>query len=170
VARTPDLPSTRRPNPYAGQAIAEFALAVPIFLLLLFGILEGARYAFFSAMVNDAARAGARYAIIHGSQAADGCPSGPPAPNSFACDVPGDNVRQAVTDAAFGTIGGSDLTFGWPGDSRFPLYLAPDGVSEISSNIRGTLVRVRVGYTYRPILPVLPPITVRAEVNLVVNN
>jgi hypothetical protein len=148
----------------------EFALVLPVFLILLFGILEGARYAFYNSMVNDAARAGARYAIIHGSHAADGCPSGPPAANSFACDTPGDNVRQAVSDATFGMIGTGDLSFGWPGDSRFPLYLAPDGVTEVNTNARGTLVRVRVGYTYSPILAVLPPITINAEVNLVVNN
>jgi hypothetical protein len=150
--------------------VVELALAIPVFLLLLFGIIEGARYAFYHAMVNDAARAGARYAIIHGAHAADGCPSGPPAPNSLACDVAGDNVRQAVSDAAFGMVGTGELSFGWPGDTRFPLYLAPDGVTEVSTNLRGTLVRIRVGYTYAPIIAVLPPITIEAEVNLVVNN
>lgn len=159
------MTTLRRP---AGQAIAELALVLPIFILLIFGVIEGARFAFFTASVNDAARAGARYTIIHGSASA--CPSGPPAPGSTACDVAGDNVRQAIRDAAFGLLGTGDLSFGWPGDSRFPLYLAPDGVTEVTTNARGTRVSIRVTYTYHPILAVLPAIAINAESNLVVNN
>jgi hypothetical protein len=160
----------RRGRETAGQAIMEFALALPVFAILILGIIEGARFAFYSAMINDAARAGARYTIIHGSGAADGCPSGPPAPGTAACDVDGTNVEQAVRDAAFDLVDSGNLTFGWSGDSRFPLYLAPDGVTEVSTNARGTRISVRLIYAYDPVLSFLPPISIEAESNLVVNN
>ena len=60
-----------------GQTLVEFALVAPLFFLLLFAIIEGGRFVFFYEVLNNATREGARYAIIHGSNAADGCPSGP---------------------------------------------------------------------------------------------
>jgi hypothetical protein len=149
--------------------MAEFALVAPMFFILLFAIIEAGRFIYHSEILNNAAREGARYAIIHGSNAADGCPSGPPAPGSTPCDVPGDNVRQAIVDAAFG-FSDAGLVFGWPSDSRFPLYLSSDGSTELSTNARGTNVAVRIQYTYSPLMPVLPSITIRTESTLVINN
>ena len=61
----------------AGQAMVEFALVAPIFFILMFAIIEGARFAFYYEMLNSATRDGARYAIVHGSNALDGCPERP---------------------------------------------------------------------------------------------
>lgn len=49
------------------QTLVEFALAFPIFLLLVFGIIEVGRAMFFSIIVNTAAREGARYGAASGS-------------------------------------------------------------------------------------------------------
>lgn len=49
-----------------GQAILEFALVVPVVLLLLFGIIEYGRVFSAQLTVNAAAREGARYGIIQG--------------------------------------------------------------------------------------------------------
>ena len=50
-----------------GQAIAEFALVAPIFFLILFSIIDFGRYVYYVQILNNAAREGARYAIVHGA-------------------------------------------------------------------------------------------------------
>jgi len=48
----------------SGQALVEFALVVPIFLLILFGIVEFARAWNIYEVLTDAAREGARNAVV----------------------------------------------------------------------------------------------------------
>ena len=56
----------RRPrNPRRGQAIVEFALVIPIFLLIFFGIIDAGRLIFTYNTVANAARSGARVAIVN---------------------------------------------------------------------------------------------------------
>jgi hypothetical protein len=143
-----------------GQALVEFAIVAPVFFLLIFGVIEAGRFIFYYHTLNHATRKGARYAIIHGSNALDGCPSGPPAVNSTACDVDGDNVRAAVEKAAFGLAGSGTLVI------PDPVYYGPNG----ANNGRGSNVTVSVSYTYVPIIPVMPNISISAESTLVVNN
>ncbi len=52
-----------------GQALVEFALTVPIFLMLVFGIIDLARLIFAFTQVIDAARQGVRYGIVEGLDA-----------------------------------------------------------------------------------------------------
>ncbi len=112
--------SYRRPG--AGQALVEFAFVAPLFFLLLFGIIEAGRFIFYYEILNNATREGARYAIVNGANSitscADGGPTGPPAPNTTSCDPAGDDVRQAVRDAAIGTLGtGVAVTPTWFADN-----------------------------------------------------
>jgi Flp pilus assembly protein TadG len=55
----------RRTNPDRGrgQALVEFALIVPIFVLVLVGILDLGRAVYYSSTLNNAAREGARLGI-----------------------------------------------------------------------------------------------------------
>jgi len=48
-----------------GQGLVEFALILPILLLVLIGILEFARILFIYVNVSNAAREGARYGVVH---------------------------------------------------------------------------------------------------------
>jgi hypothetical protein len=145
-----------------GQSLAEFALVAPIFFLLLFGIIEAGRFIYYYESLNNATRAGSRYAIIHGSNAscASGGPSGPMVDPPGCYDPNGDNIRQAVSDAMFGLVAAGDLTI------PDPVYSGPNG----NSNARGSNVSVSVSFMYAPILPGLPPITIEAESNGVINN
>ncbi len=57
-----------------GQALTEFALILPLLLLLLLGIIEGARIVWAYITVQEAAREGARYAVSGRPYNADGDP------------------------------------------------------------------------------------------------
>ena len=50
-----------------GQGIAEFALVLPVFALLLFSIITFGLYVFYNQQLANAAREGARYAAVHSS-------------------------------------------------------------------------------------------------------
>lgn len=159
-----------------GQAMVEFALSVPIIFILILGTFEAARFIFYYQLVNDAAREGARYAIVHGSRSA--CPSGPPPPGETnACDPAGTNVKTAVGDAALDFASSGDLVVFDPvWTSRGSLSPPRRGDISTGGNGRGDHVTVFVDFTYDPLIkevvdvPLLPPITVSAESTLVINN
>ncbi|HET7831275.1 MAG TPA: TadE/TadG family type IV pilus assembly protein [Candidatus Limnocylindrales bacterium] len=145
--------------------MVEFALVAPVFFLLLFGIIEGGRFIFYYQTLNNATREGARYAIVHGSNAkcitpTSGGPSGPmpPGVTAPAChDATGARVIQRVKDAGFGVLGnGVTVTPTWGA----------------TGNGRNSPVTVSATYTYRTLLPLLPlpAITITAESSLVINN
>jgi len=54
-----------------GQSLVELALVVPLLLLLLVGIIEIGRFAYYSILVSNAARAGAQYGAQSLATAAD---------------------------------------------------------------------------------------------------
>ena len=57
----------RRRSTARGQALVEFALVLPVFLMLLFGLIDGGRYVFMSNVLSQAAREGARVAAAEAS-------------------------------------------------------------------------------------------------------
>ena len=52
-------------NPRRGAHVVEFAAVVCVFLLLLFGILEYCRFVYVRQIMVNAAREGARYAVVN---------------------------------------------------------------------------------------------------------
>jgi Flp pilus assembly protein TadG len=133
-----------------GQTLVEFALVAPMFFLVLFSIVEGARFIFYYEMLNNATRDGARYAIVHGENSFK--PTGPPN------DPSGADVIARVKQSAFGILGSAvTVTPTWTNPPK---------------NVRGTTVTVHASYTYSTVIPIvpLPPITVEAESTLVLNN
>jgi Flp pilus assembly protein TadG len=97
------------PRRARGQALVEFAVVIPVFLALLFGILDFGRVIWANNSLAHAAREGARYAIVHGGSATTACPVGPPGPDvviptsSTSCPYPSPSkqaIRDAVTQAA----------------------------------------------------------------------
>ena len=59
------LPSIRRPKRRRGQALVEFALVVPILLLVLIALFDLGRAVFAYNTLTNAAREGARLAIVN---------------------------------------------------------------------------------------------------------
>jgi len=158
--------SARTRRRHRAQALVEFALVVPWFFLLLFGIIEAGRFIFYYESLSHATREGARYAIVNGANTL-GCPSGPAAPGTSACDASGANVVARVRQAALG-VPSSGITV-----DRCWWYSACDYVTHgDGDNARGATVTVSASFTYSTLLPLvpLPPITVNAESTLVINN
>jgi hypothetical protein len=156
--------------------MVEFAAIVPVLFLLILGTFEVGRFVFHYELVNNAAREGVRYAIVHGSRA--DCPSGPPPPGETnPCDPTGTNVKTAVQAAALDLIGTGDLFVHEPvWTSRGSLNNPTPGDASNGHNGRGEYVTVFVDFQYDPIVKqfldvqVLPPINISAESTLVVNN
>jgi hypothetical protein len=159
-----------------GQALVEFAVAAPIIFVLVFGTIEAGRFIFYYQLVSDAAREGARYAIVHGSRS--DCPSGPPPPGETnPCDPSGANVKAAVDEAALGFASAGELVVFDPvWTSRGILSPPQRGDASTGGNGRGDHVTVFVDFTYDPILKqiadvsLIPQVTVSAESTLVINN
>jgi hypothetical protein len=98
------------------QALVEFALVLPIFLLLVTGILDVARAVWQENTLAYSAREGTRYAIVHGSS---GTPVVGPVsttinPSAFNTG----NIVSAVRNTAIG-ISNVDVTVDYPdGDNQ----------------------------------------------------
>src|SRR5579862_1763154 len=58
-------------SPRSGQTVVEMAMLLPLLLLLMVGIIEIGRYAYFDILISNAARAGAQYGAQSLIQAAD---------------------------------------------------------------------------------------------------
>jgi Flp pilus assembly protein TadG len=180
-----------------GQALAEFALAAPIFFVLMLGLIELGRAVYYIQILDSAARDGARYAIVHGyqSSAFGQCPSGPmPNNGTNTCDPNGDLVLDTVRARSIGVTdqaGSLTANVKWcdaslyqsvpPASSCGDYDLAtstPVPCVDWSSlgdgdNNRGQIVTVCVAYTYDSILAGVLPIpdfTVTGRATLVVNN
>jgi hypothetical protein len=127
--------------------MVEFALIAPLFFVLLFSLIEFGRMVYYIQMLNNAAREGARYAIVHGKDSS--CPSGPIQPTP-PCDTTGANVVKAVKDYAIAVIdpGAADfaVTIKWCNTADCP------GSQGDGTNSRGQTVAVEVAYNYKPLI------------------
>lgn len=137
--------------------MAEFAIVAPIFFLIVFGIIDFGRYVYYVQILNNAAREGTRYAIVHGENSLS--PTGPPH------DPSGAAVISVVRKYAIGVIGLEDaglLTI-------TPTWGTPPATPD---NDRGTKVTVEVTYAFHSVIPVvpIPPISVKGASTLVINN
>jgi hypothetical protein len=98
----------RRPR---GQALMEFALVFPLFMLILLTVVVFGLYIFYNQQLENAAREAARYAAVHSTSAQ--CPTvsrldptGPNMANSyFRCDAPEDGWPR-MTDAGRSKVWG----------------------------------------------------------------
>jgi len=87
-----------------GQELVEFALILPILLVLLLGVIEFGRLIFIYNTIANAAREGARYAIVdpaNASSAAATCSTHPGGAAGQACDfATGVNPAQLSVEVA----------------------------------------------------------------------
>lgn len=157
-----------------GQALVEFALIAPLFILALMSVIEFGRAVYTIQILNNAAREGARYAIVHG--ASSGCPSGPTLPPypPNPCDPYGDRVISTVRDNAFAVLRGSptdiDVKVRWCAND-IDIADCPGPFGD-GSNDRGDTVTISVTYQFRTLVPLvpLPAFTLTGGSILVINH
>jgi hypothetical protein len=125
-----------------GATAVEFALVLPLFVLLLFGIIDFGRYFFIQHTVQFATREGTRLALVGGTLVdADGNPMGRVA-----------SIIREIQDNAGLAIDPAGLSI-----SIFPItagYSDPTGWENLQdAGLPGDYMRVRTRYTYRFLTP-----------------
>lgn len=129
-----------------GATLVEVPFALLWVFLVTFGLVESGRLMLAYTTLADAARAGTRYAIVHGSYRAGSGVDGPSGPGNTT-NV--EAVVKKVTSAA--GLRATNTTVYDTGAE--PMYL--DGTNNI-----GARVRVKVSYPFTSILPLLAPFSV----------
>jgi hypothetical protein len=171
VSSRPAIRRTRR----TGQALVEFALVIPIFLLMLFGLIDMGRFVFMSSTLSQAAREGARLAAVEAYWMGSADPScntsgGPVCPANLAA------LRADVLSASnrmltpFANITTAELFTSC--DAGTP----PSGnwtSTTCTSNQPQNLASVRIQVVFTPLTPVIgqmfPSITTQASATMVIN-
>ena len=157
-----------------GQSLVEFALVLPVFLLLLFGLIDMGRYVYLNSTLSQAAREGARVAAVEAywmghTDTGCGTAGGPVCPANLTVlrtDVLSGANRMM---APFGSILAADLY------TSCDVGSAPSPVTSktCSSQSIGGVASVRVVTVFRPITPVIsslfPSITTQASATMVIN-
>ena len=134
-----------------GSALVEFSVSVFLLLMVLFGVIELQRMLFVYNTIADSARAGVRYAIVHGFYAS---PSSGPGSTT--------NVENVVTTfASASLLDPSKLTAACPIPSTggiCVLYDPPPGTAGSGTNAPGNIVTVKVSYPYDPFVGWFKPL------------
>lgn len=161
-----------------GQSLVEFALIVPILILLLVGTFDIGHVVWTNDALANASREAARYAIVHGGSDSTACPVGPPpieldVPAASAdCPYPSPSV-QAVKDRAvkwLAGVGGTTNVWVCYGDVD---VCDADTNETGADNSRGTKVTVTVTTTMglsAPSMLGLGPFTLTASSTMLVNH
>jgi len=120
-----------------GQALVEFALVIPIFLLVLVGIFEGGRAVYIYNALSNGVREGLREAIVHQDDAA------------ITAEI--DRILGAIADDSVITIDKSDC--GTP--VKLPCSYRIE--------IRNTFSPIFLGAIFRPVIAAEGEMAVEAK-------
>jgi hypothetical protein len=165
-----------------GQGLAEFAIVLPVFLIVVFGMIDVGRVIWATDDITNAAREGARYASLHGGTwcSASGsttvcCPTGPnltstPAPGCATYSPDSKEPTRIATRAYFVAAGRSSTV--WV--CYYTTSVCSGNTDQTgATNSRGTYVKVTVQSTV-PILTGslvgLHGFTVNAHSTVLINN
>lgn len=163
----------RRATP--GQTLVEFALVIPVFLVILFGLIDLGRFVVTDHILSQAAREAARLAAVQANwigSTEPGCgrPGGPVCPASPAA------LAANVTSAANRMVAGLGGTITEVHLRCDPPGGAPTGAwtgQSCSSRTQGNLASVRVVFVYNALTPALSgivgPIQRQGAATMVIN-
>lgn len=162
-----------RPSRSSGQSLVEFALVLPIFLLMIFGIIDLGRFVYMNSTVSQAAREATRVASVEASwisKSAANCnqPGGPVCPANLAAfrvDVLAAANRMM---APFGAIADADLYTSCAATAPTPVT-----TQTCVTTPAGNLASVKTVLVFRPLTPVIssffPSITTSGSATMVIN-
>jgi Flp pilus assembly protein TadG len=135
-----------------GSAIMETALSMLVLLSVIFGLFELSLAAYSFHFVSNAAREGARYAMVRGSTAGAACATY----NTTYCNASGANITSYVQSIALPAISTSSTVMtvntawtAFTGGNTCPASPAP-------CNSPGNLVTVTVTYNFPLSIPFIP--------------
>lgn len=150
---------TTRHRRRRGQSLVEFALILPFFLLLLFGLLDMGRAVYMNSTLSQAAREAARLAAVEASWVGSTDPScgaagGPVCPADVA--ALGADVLAAANRmmAPFGSIAPGDLHLSCDGTTP-PTGEWTSPPETCSDRAVSDLASVRVEMEFTPITPII---------------
>jgi hypothetical protein len=127
-----------------GATVVEFAMVLPLFLLLLFGIIEFGRYFFVQHTLQFATREGTRLALVGGTLAG---PDGNPLSRTAS-------IIKEIKDNASLAVNPAEISI-----SIFPItasYSDPVGWDgQQNAGVPGAYMRVRTRHTYRFFTPLI---------------
>lgn len=159
-----------------GQGVAEFALVLPIFLVMVFGIIDLGRVVWANDNLANSAREGARYASVHGGSELTTCQTGPNLASSLyvtGCPAwsPDSKEPTRVATRSFLVAPGSNVTVYVCYYTTTPCTNDTDEAS--ATNGRGEFVTVTVTSQINLITPALLGMTgfnVSGQSTVLVNN
>jgi Flp pilus assembly protein TadG len=122
----------------AGQTLVEFSLVTFLTIIMLLAVVEISRMVLVYTTVANAARAGARYAVVHGSGRTGAGADGPSGPANNPAQVV--TVIKNVASAGLLRTSNLVITVNYPGGSNLP----------------GQLLSVTVIYPYDPFTAYFP--------------
>ncbi|MCB9135968.1 MAG: pilus assembly protein [Anaerolineales bacterium] len=141
-----------------GQGLVEFALILPLLLLLVWGVIESGRYLFMWISVTNASREAARFGSSVGPGEID-----PTVPRFLDCAGIRSTAQRVGTLAgvvpnATGVViqydgGGGSSTL--PTPTPYGICGGPSGVTESQVTL-GDRIVVEVAVTYVPLVPLIP--------------
>jgi Flp pilus assembly protein TadG len=151
--------TTRRPAKESrrGQALVEFAILLPLFLLLIFGLIDLGRFVMTDHILSSAAREASRLSAVEASWIGStdtSCndPYGPVCPADVATlSTHAEAAANRMVAGLGGTITEIHISCDPPGGQPSGLWTGTSCTSTTSGNV----VSVRVVYTYQPITPVI---------------
>jgi Flp pilus assembly protein TadG len=152
--------SHRRRRGRNGQSLVEFALVLPIFLFVLFGLIDAGRYVYMSSTLSQAAREGARLAAVEvgwigSADASCNQVGGPVCPATITA------LQTDVTTAAnrmvapFGSIPSNKVyVFCDPTAQPTGAWTAASPPGTCAASHAKDLVSVRTIMTFTPVTPI----------------
>ena len=108
-----------------GATLVEFALFFMVFLVLTLGLMELGRAVWTYVTLSHAARAGGRYAIVHGG----------------TNPISGKTIAQVVQENAIGLVGTGTVSVAVTYDTGTP--------GDTATNTQGNVVQVQVTYPFQ---------------------
>ena len=161
-----------------GQGLVEFALVIPIFLFMLFGLIDAGRLVYQNSVMSQAAREGARLASVEASwigsaDASCGTAGGPICPSN-AASLKTDVVAAANRMVApFSSVPAADVYIRCDTPGNAPTGAWAPASATCTNNATGNVVSVRVALDFSPITPVLSSlvgsVTTAGSATMVIN-
>ena len=121
-----------------GSSLVEMALSYSVLFILLFCVMETCLAFYSQHMISEAARGGARYAMVHGSSCTTSTGS--------SCTLGSAQINTFVTGLVWPNIAGGTM-------SANTTY--PNGNENVGSE-----VQVQVTYTFKVTMPFVPKDTI----------